>query len=154
MKNKMILYGLYVIVIVALAYAIYATQGFGLWKSKADSTKTGDWQAVFLTNGQVYFGRFSSMSNQFSTLKEVYYLQVQKPIQPATSDSSAEQGKLTLVKLGNELHAPVDEMKINRDQILFIEDMKEDGKVMQAIKRYKEKGPDQPATSASPTATQ
>jgi hypothetical protein len=30
----------------------------------------------------------------------------------------------------------MDEMHINRDQILFIEDLKEDGRVVQAIKDY------------------
>lgn len=150
-KNKVILYVLYALVILALAYALYATKGFGLWKSKANDFKTGQWQAVFLTNGQVYFGQLSSMNSQFSDLKDIYYLQVQKQIQPDQS-SSTDQGKLTLVKLGNELHGPVDEMRINRDQILFVENMKEDGKVMQAIKRYKEQGPDTQAT-ASPSAT-
>lgn len=148
-KNKVFLYVLYAIVIIALGYAIYATKGFGLWKSKSDEFKTGAWQAVFLSNGQVYFGHLSGLNSQFSTLKEIYYLQVQKPIQP--SDNSSDQGKLTLVKLGNELHAPQDEMKINRDQVLFVEDLKEDGKVMQAIKRYKENGPDQTQSTPSPT---
>lgn len=149
-KNKVLLYVLYAIVIIALAYAIYATKGFGLWKSKSDEFKTGAWQAVFLSNGQVYFGHLSGLNSQFSNLKEIYYLQVQKPIQPSDG-STSDQGKLTLVKLGNELHAPQDEMKINRDQVLFVEDLKEDGKVMQAIKRYKENGPDQTQSTPSPT---
>lgn len=148
MKSKVFLYILYAIVIIALAYAIYATKGFGLWKSKTDSFKTGNWQAVFLSNGQVYFGHLGGLNSQFVDLNEIYYLQVQKPIQPK---SDSDTGKLTLVKLGNELHGPVDKMSINRDQILFVEDMKEDGKVVQAIKRYIEKGPDQTESSPSPT---
>ncbi|MCL5795535.1 MAG: hypothetical protein M1338_04215 [Patescibacteria group bacterium] len=151
MKSKVFLYILYAIVIIALAYAIYATKGFGLWKSNTDNFKTGSWQAVFLTNGQVYFGHLGSLSGQFVDMNEIYYLQVQKSIQP--KDSSADQGKLTLVKLGNELHGPADKMTINRDQILFVEDMKEEGKVVQAIKRYIEKGPDQTESTPSPSAT-
>lgn len=148
-KNKILLYVLYLLVIAGLAYALYTTQGFGLWKSKNDSFKTGNWQAVFLTNGQVYFGHMDSLNSQFINLTEIYYLQVQKPIQPKSTD---DQGKLSLIKLGNEIHGPTDAMKINRDQVLFVEDLGEEGKVMQAIKRYKEQGPDQ--SSASPTATE
>ncbi len=42
-----------------------------------------------------------------------------------------------MVKLGNELHGPEDEMFITKEHVLFYEDMKADGKVMQAIKEYK-----------------
>lgn len=150
-RNKVILYVLYALVIIALAYALFVTKGFGLWKSKSDQFKTGGWQAVFLTNGQVYFGKVSGLGGQFSTLKDIFYLQVQKPIQPTQEGDTANQGKLTLIKLGNEIHGPVDEMKVNRSQILFVENLKEDGKVMQAIKRYVENGPDQ--TQVSPSAT-
>lgn len=138
-KNKTILYGLYAVVIVVLVYALWATKGFGIWKNQGNEVKTGNYQAVFLSNGQVYFGRLSGINSQYATLEDIYYLQVQK-IQPKPEEQAT--GKLTLIKLGSELHAPVDKMKINKDQVLFYEDLKEDGKVMQAIKRYKEKGPD------------
>lgn len=148
-KNKVVMYVLYLIVIVVLAYALWTTKGFGLWKG-SEEVKTGNYQAVFLTNGQVYFGRLAGATSSYATLEDVYYLQVQK-IQPADEKS---QGKLTLIKLGNELQAPVDMMKINKDQILFYEDLKEEGKVMQAIQRYKEKGPDTTSTSTTDVNTQ
>lgn len=150
-KSKFFLYLLYAIVIIALAYAIYATKGFGLWKSKTDEAQKSDWQAIFLSNGQVYFGHLTGLNSQFVTLKDIYYLQVQKPIQPKSED---EQGKLTLVKLGNEIHGPIDAMEINRDHILFVEDMKADGKVVQAIQRYAESGPDVKEETPSPTPTE
>jgi len=57
-----------------------------------------------------------------------------------------------LVKLGQELHGPVDSMQINRDQILFYEDMKESGKVMEAIRSYQKNPPANNAnSSAAPT---
>ncbi|EKD56204.1 MAG: hypothetical protein ACD_58C00271G0001 [uncultured bacterium] len=148
-KNKMVLYVLYVLVIAALVYALVVTKGFGLMKKSTD-VKTGNYQAVFLSNGQVYFGRLAGVTSSYATLEDVYYLQVQK-IQPADEKS---QGKLTLIKLGNELHAPVDMMKINKDQILFYENLKEEGKVMQAIQRYKEKGPDTTSTNTTDVNTQ
>jgi len=100
---------------------------------------TGDWQAVFLSNGQVYFGQTSHEDKDVVNLKDIYYLQVTRALQPAT-EGQTEQQELSLVKLGNELHGPEDQMRINRDHILFIEDLKEDGKVVRAIQRYKEEG--------------
>lgn len=139
-RNKVLLYVLYVLVIAALVYVGVTTKGFGIWKSKSTETsQNGNWQAVFLTNGQVYFGKLSGTSGQFATLKDIYYLQVQKAVQPA--DSASTDQKVTLVKLGSELHGPMDEMKINRDQILFFESLKADGKVVQAIDKYIKDGP-------------
>lgn len=139
-SNKIFLYLLYVIVIALLVYVGYTTKWFGLQKGGGIESKSSEWQAVFLSNGQVYFGKLSSTTSQYATLKEIYYLQVQKPIQPKPEEEQ-EQPKVTLVKLGNELHAPMDEMKINRDHILFWENLKNDGKVVQAIDKYIKEGP-------------
>ncbi len=94
-----------------------------------------EWQAVFLSNGQVYFGHLSGENKKTVILKKIYYLQVTQSLQSEGTTNLQEQGQgeLALVKLGNELHGPVDLMKINRDHILFIEDLKKDGKVVTAI---------------------
>jgi hypothetical protein len=106
------------------------------------STRGSEFQAVFLTNGQVYFGKVSNPTGEYLTLKDIFYLQVtQPPLQGSTPQDQAatqqQQPQISLVKLGNELHGPVDEMHINRDQILFYEDLKEDGQVVKAIRDYK-----------------
>ncbi len=112
--------------------------------AKVEETASG-YQAVFLSNGQVYFGKLSGMSASYATLNDIYYLQVTTP--PSADGSqlnqqqAEQQQQLSLVKLGQELHGPVDEMKINRDQILFYEDIKEDGRVMQAIREYQKNPP-------------
>ena len=149
-KNKMFLYILYGIVIILLVYVGWSTKLFGIIKEKATTaSKDSQWQAVFLTSGQVYFGKLSGATSQYATLKDIYYLQVQKAVQPA-DQSQAQDQKVTLVKLGSELHAPMDEMKINRDQILFWENLKASGKVVQAIDKYRIEGP---TPTASPTPT-
>lgn len=145
-NNKVLIYVLYAVVVLVLAYAIWATKGFGLWKNKS-----ADYQAVFLSNGQVYFGQMKSVGAGNVTLEDIYYLRVQQ-IQPKAEEKP--QGKLTLIKLGNELHAPQDKMVINRDHILFYENLKSDGKVIEAIKRYKEKGPDTTESNNTEVNTQ
>jgi hypothetical protein len=132
---------LVIVVIVIIVVAVLFRDKWG-GGSKDTPMKASEYQAVFLTNGQVYFGKMSNAHDAYVTLKDIFYLQVQNPpIQGSQEEQQAQaqqqQPQLSLVKLGQELHGPVDEMHINREQILFYEDMKEDAKVMQAIKEYK-----------------
>jgi hypothetical protein len=111
------------------------------------------YQSVFLVNGQVYFGKLSGTNEQYMTLEDVYYLQVVQPTlqgsqQQGQQAAAADQSQLTLRKLGrDELHGPVDTMKINRDQVLFYEDINEEGEVMKAI-RKDQANPPAPAAQA------
>ena len=101
------------------------------------------YQAVFLTNGQVYFGKMGRGDSHYVTLTDIFYLQVNQPLQSGTTTPAQQAAaaqttpQLSLVKLGNELHGPQDLMYISRDQILFYENMEASGKVAQAITVYK-----------------
>jgi|SRR3989344_6770135 len=97
------------------------------------------YQAVFLSNNQVYFGKLSSPKSDYPVLRDIFYLQVTQTLQPQDPNVSppASGQQIQLVKLGNELHGPIDEMKINKDQILFIEDLKPDSQVVKAIEAFK-----------------
>ena len=97
------------------------------------------YQAVFLTNNQVYFGKLADQDKAYVKLTDIFYLQVSQPLQP-----SEPANNVNLIKLGAELHGPADSMAINRDHILFIEDLRTDSQVVQAIKQYKTQ-PSQPA---------
>ena len=90
------------------------------------SSDANTFQAVFLDNGQVYFGKLQRTQGNFYHLSTVYY--IQQGLGSLTQDSS-----LSLIRLGSEAHGPQDFMDINKDHILFIETMKPDSKVMKAI---------------------
>lgn len=107
-------------------------------------------QAVFLTNGQVYFGYTKNEDSDTVVINDVYYLQAQ-PGQQEDSQLLKSQSQVALVKLGNELHGPENSIRINRDHILFIEDMKSDAKVNQAIKNAKSAESATPTPSPSPS---
>ena len=96
---------------------------------------SSEYQAVFLTNGQAYFGKITDISGNFLTIKNIYYLQAGQTAQPkdATSTSSTP---LSLVKLGSEIHGPEDQMNIARSQILFYENLKNNSQVVQAIQKH------------------
>lgn len=101
-----------------------------------DSSK---YQALFLTNGQVYFGKLQALNSGYMKLTDIYYLQTQST-SSTNSDLQASDTKtaadVQLIKLGNEIHGPVDEMIISKDQILFFENLKKDSKVVESIASY------------------
>lgn len=140
----------------AIAVAVVvAGVGLALYYGEAiKTTKAGkQYQAVFLTNGQVYFGKVKSVTNDTTVLTDIFYLQVQQPIQPVSEEEkNKQQNQIQLVKLGNELHKPKDEMTIRNDQILFTEEIQNDGQVGQAIDRFKKGDTGQPAPSTETQA--
>jgi hypothetical protein len=122
-----------VLAAIIIAAALWQTRGSAGWSARASQ----DYQAVFLTNDQVYFGKLTSADSQYPRLRDVYYLQVTQTLQPPEQTGPAIPN-INLVKLGGELHGPTDEMVINRDHILFYEDMKPDSQVVTAINQFKE----------------
>lgn len=92
------------------------------------------YQAVFLSNNQVYFGKLYNSGSDYPVLRDIYYLQVTQVLQPRDPKSPAQQ--INLVKLGGELHGPEDEMRINKEHVLFVEDLKSDSQVVAAIADY------------------
>jgi hypothetical protein len=117
------------LIVIVGAFAVNQKQG-----AAATDIEEDKYQAVFMTNGQVYFGKLQNPAGTYAKLTDVYYLQVQQAVQPAATD---EKSQVSLTKLGSELHGPTDKMHISRDQILFWENLKEDSTVVKAIKEYK-----------------
>jgi len=106
------------------------------WQAKKMLTRAragNEYQAVFLDNGQIYFGKVSDKESTYVTLTDIYYLQFQQSLQNQDQEADPNQSDLTLIKLGNELHGPKDEMEILRDHILFIETLADDSRVVKAI---------------------
>lgn len=88
-----------------------------------------DYYAVFLDNSQVYFGRMIGKSADEITLSNVYYLQASNQ-----DNTNFDNQHFTLIKLGQELHGPTDEMMINTAHVVFYEKLREDSKVVESIK--------------------
>ncbi|MFA7243930.1 MAG: hypothetical protein WC080_01415 [Patescibacteria group bacterium] len=124
----------WIIAIIIIVVVIVAA-GFGGYyvNKKYLLNKHSVRQAVFLTNGQVYFGYISNSDDQIVKLTDIYYLKTTTDLQNSNTDQNK---KVSLIKLGSELHGPEDQMYINRDQILFFEDMKSSSKIMDAINKF------------------
>jgi hypothetical protein len=123
--------------IIGLVIVLGIASCFFYCQSRQFSFKEG-YQAVFLSNGQVYFGKIQNENRRYLELTDIYYLQLKDSLQGQDiNKNDDEKSDMSLVKLGNELHGPADRMLINRDQVLFIENLKNDSKVIKAIGEYK-----------------
>lgn len=127
------------ILIVAIVVALALPKGKGSSEfSNVDKTKL---QAVFLNGGQVYFGKVSELNSKYLELDNIYYLRVNQQVQPNQTNTNASADDISLVKLGCELHGPQDSMVINREQIIFWENLKDDGQVAKAVAEYQKANP-------------
>ncbi|MBU1151441.1 hypothetical protein KJ632_01270 [Patescibacteria group bacterium] len=119
-NTSTIVFGIFtlLILIFATAYFIYERQNL---------LNNSGYKAVFLNNGQVYFGQIEKRSNDWVRLSDIYYLKMKDQIE---ADPNAD---LSLVRLGSELHGPTNEMEIPTQNILFIETLSIESRVLKAI---------------------
>lgn len=112
------------VLIVAVIAIANAVGGSG---SLPSSVNTSEYQGVFLTNGEVYFGKLST-SGDFYELRHVYRLAAQ----PATRTQPA---KRSLVKLISDIQGPEDVLLISRSQVLYIENLTPNGSAAKLMNR-------------------
>jgi len=132
--------------IVIVAIVVVAVGGWFVWTTIRNNTtniESNKYQAVFFTNGQVYFGKLHQVNDNYMKLTDVYYLQSKDSSKDGDStdsknpQSSSDNSSVQLIKLGSEIHGPEDAMIISKDQVPFYENLKADGKVSQTIKQSK-----------------
>lgn len=109
--------------------------GLSTKSSETSIVDKNRYQAVFLNGGQAYFGKVKTLNDRYIDLSDIYYI--------STNGQSGEstQANISLVKLGSELHCPQDRMVVNREQVLFWENLNDDGKVVNAIKQWQKENP-------------
>ncbi|OYW85320.1 hypothetical protein B7Z17_02520 [Candidatus Saccharibacteria bacterium 32-49-10] len=127
-----------VIVILAVALAgVLAWTFIGKSGAGATGIDMGRYQAVFLINGQIYFGKMSNFSDTSYKLTNIYYPQAETTTDEEGATATDTSGGIQLIKLGEEVHGPEDTMFISKDQILYYENLREDSRVSQLIEQNK-----------------
>jgi len=87
------------------------------------------YQAVFLSNGQTYFGHYIDRLGPYAKVENAFYIQQQ----PAVEENQTPESRL--IRRGNELHQPLPYVLIPKSAILFIEDLRTDSQVTQFMDR-------------------
>jgi hypothetical protein len=112
--------------------------------SSSDLKFPTEYQAIFLDNGQVFFGRLQDDGSSYLMLRDVFYIK-----RAASPDKKEVQN--ILVKRGSEWHAP-DFMRINSRHIVFIEPVAPDSQVALLIREAKVPRAAAPAPAPAPPA--
>ena len=121
----LVLIALILVVLVVRTQLFRAGIGVLFAPSAAEVIDHNGYQSVFLTNGSSYYGKLQPQGDDWFVLTDVFYISV------------SEQSGTQLIKRGSEPWGPKDPMVIPRDQILVIENMRDDSDVVAAIRRYK-----------------
>jgi hypothetical protein len=95
-----------------------------------------DYKAVFLDNGQVFFGKLEEQGPSYVLLSDVFYVQSQVVQQ----EKDKKEVRNILIKRGNEWHGP-DRMYINMSHVVVVEPVGANSKVAQLIKDAKAQKP-------------
>jgi hypothetical protein len=121
------------IVFLLVAGGIYGYRAW--WPQSTEAQTSNTFQAIFMQNGQVYFGKITQSDSEYVTLEHVYY--IQSASQSSATQNAAETQttgtEISLVRLGSELHAPESKLYINKDHIMFYEDLRPDSQVLKSI---------------------
>ncbi len=134
------------VVIVVAVIAILAA-GWMVWQRKDGSVvatiDTNAYQAVFLSNGQVYFGKLAVVNRDFMKLTNIYYLERQLTTSTDTNDADNDEdintpqtngdNSFQLLKYSDVLYGSEDAMIISKDDIVRYENLRSDGVVARAI---------------------
>ncbi len=125
-------------ILVAVAAVVVIAGGWYLMRagSVAGTIDNSKLQAVFFTNGQVYFGNLKVVNNEYMKLTDIYYLQAKTASEKDNPQQTSAGSDVQLIKLGDEIHGPEDQMVFNKSQVLFFENLKKDGNVSKTIENY------------------
>lgn len=99
------------------------------WDFTVPALGRAQYQAVFLANGQTYFGRYYDRIGAYAKIEDVYYLQ-----QVTNTDPNAA-ADTRIVRRGRELHEPSARMLVPKSAILFVEDLTDASPIAQFMQR-------------------
>lgn len=87
------------------------------------------YQAVFLTNGQTYFGHYLDRLGPYVKVENTFYIATQ----PTAEEGQTPESRI--IRRGSELHQPLPYVLIPKSAILFVEDLRADSQVAQFMDR-------------------
>ena len=119
---------------VLVALVVFAA-AFGVvqWWDLTIPAPRAPYQAVFLANGQTFFGRYYDRLGPYVKIEDAYYLQ-QTP-----NPDPDKPAQTRIVRRGSELHGPQSEMLIPRSTVLFVEDLVDASPIAQFIAKDQRK---------------
>lgn len=121
----------YWMVIVVLALVVIGEAVYVYVRNTTTGIEASHYQAVFLNNNQVYFGKLHDYSTSHPYLTDVWF--IQSPTGTSDTMKTVSQQQLQLTQLKKAVHGPEDEMLLNKSQILFVENLTSNSQVTKLI---------------------
>jgi hypothetical protein len=152
-KTLRVIQALFMFAVIIVLVGLLVFLAFGNNSSNNNEKQyiqTNKLQAVFLNTGQVYFGQINALNNNYLVLDNIFYLQTASSGTSSTTTNA--NSSVSLVKLGCELHAPLDQMVINRSQVTFWENLSPSGQVAKAVATFDKQNPNGQKCSDQSTA--
>jgi hypothetical protein len=126
------------------ALALVAGSFYFLTKANSEASETvqikkisnsNPWYAVKLLDGDIIYGKITDINTDPLIIDSVYYNYDQKRSENDTGQKKPvnETGDLRLVKRGNETHGPDGKLQVFRAQVVFMENLRADSKVLRVI---------------------
>lgn len=100
----------------------------------ADVVDERRYQAVFLVNGSVYFGKLSDASDELYELRQAFFIQ---EVPGEAEDAPTTQ---QVRPISTEFHQPENRMLITKSEVVLIENLLPDSEVAAAIDRVLAEG--------------
>jgi hypothetical protein len=124
--------GLVVLVLALLAW----TSDWLIHKNEL-RVDTNQYQAVFLDNDQVFFGKLQNTHGEYLTLKNAYYVKSGEQSSTDGQNAVSQPVSTQLVKVSDSVYGPDDTMSIQSSKVLFWQNLKDNSKVAEAINKQK-----------------
>lgn len=122
------------VVAVAVVLLLLGAVAWHMMKGNGGAPRDDRYQAVFLDNGQVFFGKLKNTHGDYLTLESAYYTRKQDVPEDATEEQKAAvNNNVSLARVGDEVYGPESTLRIKAEQVLFWQDLKSDSKVAKAI---------------------
>jgi len=123
-----------IFVLLITFFGIFSWQN-GIIRNTVQLLKYKDsYQAVFLTNGQAYFGNITEITNEYIILEEPYSIKLQQ--KQTDGEGETAQSEVKLLSIEDEFYKPVGYMLIKKSQINFIEELQDSSQIIEIIENY------------------
>jgi hypothetical protein len=105
----------------------------------------GSWYAVFVNsqNQEAFVGHVSGATSNDITMQDIYYLtfEAKDAAGNPIANPKADDFKPVIKKLGQEVYGPKDTVTVNRLNLRYYTELRDDSQVVKAITAYEHPGP-------------
>lgn len=131
--RKLVMIIIFLVVIIAGAWYLRNSGKNTDTNQTNQATKQTKWYMVKLADNEIFYGQIANLTADPIIVNNVYYNYDQAV---ASTTEVKDQTNLRLVKRGNEMHGPDGSMNVVRGQVLYMEPLKGESKVLKAILEY------------------